>query len=394
MIYSRLRLIAQVFLATFLLTLFSKEVCSQSYSTPIGWNHESYEARVAALGQSTAALQNGTAYHLNPAIPLESGVISLSSSMISYDIFSGAKLYSPAISYSSGKLSYAVMMDYTSFSSSTDLFNERSDIRSSLIRFQTGYQINENFSVGGGFVHSSYDFEFSSSNRVNLDMNGTAWGVTLGAYYKNEFESDAFQFESQVGLSLNDLSEGFDFEGDTNSATNLPGQIRLGLGFDISSKMLRHDRHLFGAGIYTGLSKYLARWEYREGTSEIKSGSGFDTIFTTWNSAEVFSGSEMVNISLGEQISTSLGLELHFLETLYLRYGIIGGADYWIRPRHALGAEVDVYYLSLSISHLNYHSSDRFGSQAQDRATFIQATFRVPVDGQPRDSLLRRLLNW
>jgi hypothetical protein len=92
MIYSRLRLIAQVFLATFLLTLFSKEVCSQSYSTPIGWNHESYEARVAALGQSTAALQNGTAYHLNPAIPLESGVISLSSSMISYDIFSGAKL--------------------------------------------------------------------------------------------------------------------------------------------------------------------------------------------------------------------------------------------------------------------------------------------------------------
>ena len=203
-----------------------------------------------------------------------------------------------------------------------------------------------------------------------------------------------FQFNSQVGLSINDLSKGFDFEGISGSDTNLPGQIRLGLGIDISSNTLRCDRHLFGAGIYTGLSKYLARWEYRDGTTEIKSGSGFDALFTTWNSAEVFSGSEMVNISLGEQISTSLGLELHFLETLYLRYGIIGGADYWIRPRHALGAGIDFYYLSLSISHLNYHSSDRYGPQAQDNATFVQATFRVPIDGNPRDSLLRRLLNW
>jgi len=376
------------------LTMLTSEGFSQGFTSPIQWHHSIHEARVSALGQSTAALNNGTSYHANPAIPLENGVLSLSSFLLSTNAFEtpgGADLYSPAISFSTGNFSYTGMMDYTSFTLPGDFSFEGGDFSSRLLRFHVGYQFNEKFSLGAGILHSSYKSPIFGNGEFG--GNATAWGINLGAYYQNQFESDNYVFRPHTGLSLNDISDGFDFESTDMNETNLPGQIRLGLGLDISSKSSRHNRPLFGGGIYTGFSKYLARWEINDDPSQVSTPSGFKALFTTWNSFDRFTGSEIVEISLGEQISTSIGFELHYLETIYLRYGIVGGSDYWIRPQNGLGAEIDLYYLSLAVTHLNFHSSDRYGEGAQENSTFVQATFRLPIDGQSRDTLLGRLFN-
>ena len=387
---------SRIFIGIVLLALLSADGLAQNFTSPISWHHHLYEARVSALGQSTAALNNRTSNHINPAIPLESGVLNASSFLFSVAaiestvIPNSANLHSPSISYSNRGFSYSAMMDYTSCTLPSDFSFEGGDfsLTNRLLRFHVGYQINKNFSLGAGILHSSYKSPIFGSGEFG--GNATAWGINLGAYYQNQFESDNFVFRPQTGLSLNDLSDGFDFESTDMNETNLPGQIRLGLGLDISSKNLRHNRPLFGGGIYTGFSKYLARWEVVDETS-FTSPSGFMALFTTWNSFERFDGTKMVEISLGEQISTSIGFELHYLETIYLRYGIVGGSDYWIRPQNGLGAEIDLYYVSLAVTHLNFHSSDLWGPR--DDTIFAQATLRLPIDGQSRDTLLGRLFN-
>lgn len=394
MIHHRSNNTIRFLLGIIFLTMLTSEGFSQRFTSPIQWHHPIHEARVSALGQSTAVLYNGTSYHANPAIPLENGVLSFSSFLFSTNVFEtpgGANLYSPAISYSKDNFSYSAMMDYTSFTLPSDFNFEGGDYSNSLLRFHVGYQFNEKFSLGAGILHSSYKSPIFGNGEFG--GNATAWGINLGAYYQNQFESDNYVFGPHTGLSLNDISDGFDFESTDMNETNLPGQIRLGLGLDISSKNSRHNRPLFGGGIYTGFSKYLARWEINGDPSQVSTPSGFEAIFTTWNSFDRFTGSEIVEISLGEQISTSIGFELHYLETIYLRYGIVGGSDYWIRPQNGLGAEIDLYYLSLAVTHLNFHSSDRSGEGAQENSTFVQATFRLPIDGQSRDTLLGRFFN-
>ncbi|HBQ61896.1 MAG TPA: hypothetical protein DD671_20415, partial [Balneolaceae bacterium] len=176
---------------------------------------------------------------------------------------------------------------------------------------------------------------------------------------------------------------------DYSEEENLPGQVRLGFGLDVLTNWSFLDRSLLGFGVYTGFSKYLARVVYDEENQKRIAPSGYKTLFTGWNSFERFNGSQMEEISLRQQISSSIGLELYCIETLYLRYGIVGGSDMWIRPQHSFGAELDLFYITFSVSHQEYHSSDQW--LAQDSSIFYQAKIKIPVDGKSRDTLVKRL---
>lgn len=373
--------------------LLAPDVLPQASSALISWQHPVHEARVSALGQSTSALYNGTSYHANPAVPLENGVLTASSFLFSANpiVIPGvmtANLYSPSVSYSHGRFTYTALMDHTSYTLPSNIIGfDGNSVSNRLLRFQSGYRVNDTFSIGAGFSYSSHRSPVFGDNEFGGDAK--AWGITLGAHYRNHFESGSFEFSPQAGISLNDLSNGYDFDTSTENMYQMPGQVRLGLGLDISSKQLRHNRPLFGGGVYTGFSKYLARAVVEENFSQVSAPSGFEALFTTWNSFERFTGTEMEVISLGRQISGSIGFEAHYLETFYLRYGIVGGADYWIRPQSGLGAELDLYYVSLAVTHLNFR--DRWGDDGN--TTSLQATFRLPIDGQSRDTLLGRLFN-
>jgi len=368
---------------------------SQSFTTPIGWHHTLYEARVVALGQSTAALDNGSSYSFNPAVLSEAGSLNVSSFLFSTIAFDapgdGADLYSPAVSFSNGKTSYSVMVDYTSFSTPSEFGSEGSNYSNRLLRMQAGYQITDILSVGAGVLHSSYKSPIFSFNNNEFGGDAAAWGIDFGLFYQNLYESDKLLFKPQAGLSLNTIGPGFEYELSSMPDDNLPGQIRLGIGLDIVSKRKVLNEPLFGLGIYSGFSKYLARLELVDDGTELSRPGGFEALFTTWNSFERFTGSQNEVISLGEQISGSVGFELQFLETLYLRYGILTGADNWVRPQNAIGTALDLYYFSFAVSQVNYHSSDEWGPQ--DNLTHVQVSFRIPIDGWPRDTLIGKLFD-
>jgi len=377
------------------LILICDDSLSQSYTSPIPWHHTAFEARVAALGQSTAALSNESAYHMNPAIPSEKGVIQVSTFLFSTTPFDlpqgGADLYSPAVSYSSGKFTYSAMADYTLFSVPAEFNDNLEDYSNRLLRFQAGYKLSENFSLGAGFLHSSYSSPVIVFNNQDLGGDATAWGIDLGLFYRNQIINNDFTLKPQLGLSLNNIGPVFDYEANGMSDANLPGQISLGFGFEAVSNRLSYNKPIFGAGIYSGFNKYLSRQELEENATELSRPGGFEALFTTWNSFERFIGSQNEVISLVEQISVSVGLEFQLLETLFLRYGILGGADDWVRPQNGLGAEADFYYVSLAVTHLNYHSSDRWGQQ--DNSTYVQVTFRIPLDGRQRDTIINSLFS-
>jgi hypothetical protein len=360
----------------------SKNSFAQGYLSLISWHHDVYEARVEALGQSSAALFNGSTFHMNPAVPLESGVVNSSSFLLSNTLFrsdflpEGIDLYNPAISYSDGQFSFAASLDYT---------NQSDTFTNSLFRLHAGYRITNNFSLGGGLSHSI--FKIKPNDNYTLDnYRSTAWGISVGAYYQNSLESNYFHISPQLGFTLNDISSGFQDDWGT-----MPGQIRLGLGLDISSKYTRLNQSVWGGGIYSGFAKYLSRPEQHEDLFQARIPSGFEAIFTTWNSYRISAGIETEEVSLAQQISRSIGVELQFMNTLFLRYGIVGGAERWMRPQHGIGVELNLYYVSLAITHMNYRSSRHYISQ--NNKTSVQTTFRIPVDGQPRDTLLGRLLD-
>lgn len=135
---------------------------SQALTSPIHWHHSVYEARVSAMGQATAALDNRTSYHINPAVPSENGVLSFSSFLFSTSaiesptIPNGAQLYSPAVSFSHGRFSYSAMIDYTSYFLPINIAGRTGDISNSLFRIQSGFQLATSFSIGAGLSYSSY----------------------------------------------------------------------------------------------------------------------------------------------------------------------------------------------------------------------------------------------
>ncbi|MCH8568619.1 MAG: hypothetical protein LAT67_10160 [Balneolales bacterium] len=389
-------LLRSILFAAACLLILGSESRAQGFTSPISWHNVVFDARVSALGQSTAALHNGSAYQMNPAVPFENGVIRASGYLFFSTPFTseftsnGPNLYSPAIGFSSGRLSYMVMLDQTTYTIPTSQWVRGGDITNTLLRFQVGYQLNERFSLGAGYVYSSYNSPTGSLNMGSgVDGNASAWGLTFGAYFTDHIETSAVRFTPQAGLSLNDLSTGFKREGFA-PREQMPGQIRLGFGMDINSIETRYNLPLFGGGVYTGFSKYLSRWETDPDTFDNTSPSGFESLFTSWNSINRFDGMGFTPITLGEQISASMGLEAHILQTLYLRYGILGGADFWVRPQHGLGIEIDLYYIALSVTNISYHSSDRW--LPQDDVLTFQATVRVPIDGKPRNTLLTQLL--
>ncbi|MAO65649.1 MAG: hypothetical protein CL666_11685 [Balneola sp.] len=391
----RLKVSTQLILGFLIGLIITSESFSQGYTSPISWHHAVYETRVSALGQSTAALDNGTAYRLNPAIPLESGILYASSfleparNFESFIVPEGAKLYSPALGFSSGRFSYTAMFDYTTFTTSGNFNNETDEISSSLLRFNIGYQLKERFSLGLGYMYSSYKSPVRTIGGTEYGGDAKAWGINIGAFFKDQLETKYLQFNPEIGLSINNLSNGFNYENDYSEEENLPGQVRLGFGLDVLTNWSFLDRSLLGFGVYTGFCKYLARVVYDEENQKRIAPSGYKTLFTGWNSFERFNGSQMEEISLRQQISSSIGLELYFLETLYLRYGIVGGSDMWIRPQHSFGAELDLFYITFSVSHQEYHSSDQW--LAQDSSIFYQAKIKIPVDGKSRDTLVKRL---
>ncbi|MEX2634897.1 MAG: hypothetical protein WD267_12740, partial [Balneolales bacterium] len=189
----------------------------------------------------------------------------------------------------------------------------------------------------------------------------------------------------QVGLALTDIGGTMSFRDPGGVVAPLPGQIRLGAGINTETLEQVLNRPKFGVSLYAGVSKYLGRIEDNGYVP-----SGMNKLFTTWGSFIYQGATDGRLISPSEQISTSFGLEGSYIKTLFLRLGRVSGADLWIPAQWNAGAELDLYYISLSYAYSHFDSSNRVAGRS-NRSTF-QLKIRIPLDGEPRDTLVGKVL--
>lgn len=384
-------------IAVFILIL-PAGLMAQAITTSIGWHHQDFDNRTASLGQSTSALFNPSSHSLNPAVPLpEEGVLYFNSPLFTTGVyatedpqFDGISLFNSSAAYGVSGFTFRLMVD-RSTSSLRDIFGNETilEFQNTMAKLHVGYAISETISAGVGFTYSTFMYEARLDvGQQNYEAN--AWGLSLGLFYRDEFWLDGFSLSPQAGLSFNDLSSGFSDER-FDEREPMPGQIRLAFGLDTRTEALWLDRPAFSLGVYTGFSKYLARSDFDSETGETTVPSGFEAVFTGWKPVVRFDGMGTEEISVGEQISASIGVEAGLAETLYFRLGRFGGAERWAPPHSSAGVELDLYYLSFGVSHVWYKETDQFVSPLEN-ATNFSVTARIPLDGEPRNTVIGRLL--
>jgi len=388
------------FLSLILFVVAISNANGQGFNTAATWYHVEYGNRIAALGQSSSALDNRVAFHINPAIPVKSGTLNLSSFLLSSAPFptliltDQPILYNPSASIGLNKWTIGAKMDYTQWGSESLTNNTR------ILRFNVARELFDNFSIGIGISHIDDNDDLTTGVR---GVNANGFMFSTGIHYNYPFPLFGIKLNPQIGIALTDIGEKLSYNiegqnlqtGQSISTTNFlttPGQLRTSIGLDIATQEKIANQHFVQIGLYLGFNKYMGGFnEFEESNNTFTLISGFDMITSTWSSFERFNGTEFTRIELFEQISNSFGIELGLMETLFFQFGTIGGADLWIRPQKNYGVTLDLFYVSLSYTDFNYKSSDQW--TFDDWSTSVWSLdVRIPFDGTSHNTLLGSLI--
>ena len=380
----------------------------QGFNSAASWYHVEYGNRIAALGQASSALDNRIAFHVNPAIPVRPGTLNLSSFLLSSEpvqtlgFFDQPLLYNPSASIGFNKWTIGIKMDYTQWGSVPATDETGKDLAKSLrndtriLRFNVSRELFENFTLGVSISHiQDYrDIEFRQTTQEGVDTNSLMFSA--GIYYNYTFELSALALKPQIGLALTDVGGELRYNSDLENTATLttPGQLRSSVGLDFISQKKVMDHHFIQLGLYLGLNKYMSgimRFNSQDNSYSLI--TGLDMLTSTWSSFDRFDGTGITQIDLFDQISSSFGIELGLMETLYFQFGTIGGADRWIRPQKNYGVTLDLFYISLSYTDFNYKSSEQWAFN--DWSTPVWSLdIRIPFDGASHNTLLESFIQW
>lgn len=373
---------------------------SQRVNTAASWHLIEYGNRIAALGQASSALDNRIAFHVNPAIPVKSGTINLSSYLISSEpapiVNFDEILYNPSASIGLNKWALGVKMDYTQWSRSN---TETSKTR--ILRFNLSRELFNNFNIGLGVSHI-HDEDLTSG--FNGDpANGFMFST--GIHYKYPFPLFGIKLNPQVGIALTDIGDKLSYNidgkipqtGESISGTNFltpPGQLRASFGLDIATQEKIANQHFVQVGFYFGFNKYMSGFSEKDNSDGTYSLiSGFDMVTSTWKSFDRFNGISTDKIGVIDQISTSYGIEIGLMETLFFQIGTISGADLWVRPQKNFGVTLDLFYVSLSYTNLDYENSEQWRYNNWSTPVW-SLDVRIPFGEASHNTLLESFIPW
>jgi len=183
-----------------------------------------------------------------------------------------------------------------------------------------GFEINENFALGTGFrfIYSSLAEGDVGGQKINP---GSSLGVDLAALYK----SDPFQIGSRsanfnAGFNLSNIGPSIQYT-DNAQKDPLPTVLRAGWAFTTELDSRGYNT----LTIANDISKIMARNERVSGDGEggdtFEAMSSFEAIFNSWGSFERDNGTEVVSLSLVDQLMFGTGLEYWYDNQFALRTG-------------------------------------------------------------------------
>lgn len=403
------------FIITCFLVGFSN-ASGQGFNTAASWNLIEYGNRISALGQSSSALNNRIAFHPNPAIPAETGIVTFSSYLISskpVQVLADDRpvMYNPAISYRIGKWSFSGKLDYTRFGFDIELRDEANNLlgerRAShdtrIIRMNVSRELFNKLYFGLGVSHIKDHIPILGRSQLHMFYDRAASGFmfSAGLYYHDSFPITWILLRPQVGLALTDIGGVLSYDVDSqsvepqlmsfNSQYTTPGQLHSNFGLDIVTQKIVANQRFAQVGFYLGLNKYMSGL-MKPGEGEVFY-TGLEMVTGTWGSFERAAGRETTTFTLSDQLSNSFGIEFGLLETLFFQFGKISGADMWIRPQSTYGVILNQRYVSLSYNYIKYRQSNYWVFDKWSTSVW-NIDIRVPIDGGLRPTFLDSIIEW
>lgn len=251
---------------------------------------------------------------------------------------------------------------------------------------QAGFAINY-ASIGSASGTSIRPQKLNASRSIHVDL-----GIR---YQMDNIYTKSLDIAPQFGFSLTNFGEPVEYLGKNKDP--LPATLRLGAGVKISTNKKLFERPLAEMTILQSASKILARKE-RVVTSTDTSYQAMgplESLFNSWGSFEYFNGWRTVNVKPAEQIWFQTGIELGFLETIFIRFGH-ERADKTVDriSFNAIGAGLDFYYLAVDYGYvqmiddeyINYDPYESFLSKHH-----WQITGRIPLDGNRPETIIHHL---
>jgi len=383
----------------------------QGFQTAASWNLVEYGNRISALGQSTAVLNNRVAFHPNPAIPAENGVITFSSYLISSEpvqtlLPDDPVMYNPAVSYGARKWSFSAKTDYTRWGSDVELRDEannllgerRASFDTRILRLNISRELFTRLYLGLGISHLKDYYPTLAHTELspNNDNSASEFMFSAGLYYSDLYPVSWMLLRPQFGIAVTDIGGALNYNLGShwmqdNLSKTTPGQLRSNFGLDIVTQKIIANQRFAQIGLYFSLNKYMSgllKSDWDEGFY-----TGLEMVTSTWGSFERSDGTGVTTYTLSDQISTSYGIELGLLETIFFQFGSIDGAEMWIRPHSTFGVTLDFQYVSLSYNRIKYHQSD--GWYFDEWSTSgMNIDIRIPVDGSFQPTILNQIRDW
>jgi hypothetical protein len=384
----------KVILMVFLMLAGSASVFSQQVSTAFSKASQSFDVKTLSLASATVSL--GGDYSdakINPAGIGTEGILNLS---VDVDFFINTvrvehQQYSLEGDYKFGK---------SAISFSTQLINSGEQVITTQplpyqYKFQNkelflkagyAYSINEKLSLGMALNYLYSGEASGTSVSAELVEPVDTWSVDLGVQYQFSRKIEPGILKPSFGLALTNFGNGVNYYGG-KSTSPLPIRLQAGAGFTFISNQKRSDRNIFELRVLQNVSNSLAQMERRETNSSfyLEAMNPFKALVKSWGNYEYFDGQKRVKSSLSEQISWHSGVEVKFVETFAVRWGLRKAGKYEEdRSYQSLGLGIDLFYMVLDYA---------FVFDKSDYRNFMeggwwQLTGRIPLDGSRPDSIL------
>lgn len=184
-----------------------------------------------------------------------------------------------------------------------------------------GFKLSENFALGTGlrYIYSSLADGSVSGQQINP---GSSVGLDLAALYKsNSFTVADRQATINAGINLSNIGPGIQYT-DNAQKDPLPTVFRAGWAYTMDLDEMGMNTLTFSNDI----SKIMARNKRLQDSSDPNSASFepmgvFEALFNSWGSLERNNGSEVVSLSLAQQLMFGFGLEYWYNNMFALRTG-------------------------------------------------------------------------
>lgn len=346
---------------------------AQNNSSFYSWQHQSFISETASLSMSNAALMQ----FINPAVGGENQRIQFTSNIGSTTPYSFNEFnYSPSLAtfrlaYSLHQHSVSLSADHFSF----DIMNQKGN-RQQAFRLHYGYQLNQRFSIGVGTgLNKWYMPEMldESSFGGYPERNASNLFVDAGIYYEGDWSGSDFLYKPVLGVSVNNVGRYFELEmGNVAYYSPQATQLRWSMGLQSETQSEWRGRSWIGTNVYLGFNKYFAR----NNDNPTDKSHGLVDLFKNWGSYEVRSYPTS-RVSARDQIATGIGVEFVVLQTVSLRYGVMSGAERWVRSQRSMGFGLDFNYFTFNVTKINYRSDANWDTSSEN--LFYEISVNLPI---------------